>query len=187
MLLSNDILRPFFSDMRGFLYHRYALDLHFHLKDKERALSICTQGLSDLDVRDKDRLFLQDRAIKISPGFELVVKIQDPVVVSFARRYLFIADCFQHKIEGNILRKRLGDARLHRFCIDNGEEKEFVSVEELCLRHFIQNMGFTGGVHAEGVVWHTIFGIICYDIIFDHNIETVWCSPLQVIFIFKSE
>ncbi|KAE9556665.1 hypothetical protein FO519_000071 [Halicephalobus sp. NKZ332] len=164
MLISNEILRPFFSDMRGFLYHRYALDLHFHLKDKEKALKVCMQGLTDLDVRDKDRLFLQDRAIKISPGFEPVVKIQDPVL---------------HKIEGNILRKRLGDTRLHRFCIDNGGEKEFVSVEELCLRHFVQNEGFTGGVHAEGVVWHTIFGIICYDIIFDHDVEGVWCSPLQ--------
>ncbi|VDO52144.1 unnamed protein product [Onchocerca flexuosa] len=35
------------------------------------------------------------------------------------------------------------------------------------------------GVHAEGTLWHTIFGLLFYDIIFDPDIENVWFSETQ--------
>lgn len=40
------------------------------------------------------------------------------------------------------------------------------------------------GVHQEQVPWHTIFGLLCVDIIFDHDIPFVWMSELQVNFDF---
>lgn len=43
------------------------------------------------------------------------------------------------------------------------------------------NSLFLIGIHAEGSIWHTIFGLICYDIIFDHKIPDVWLSDIQVV------
>uniref|UniRef100_A0A914YY97 Fanconi-associated nuclease n=1 Tax=Panagrolaimus superbus TaxID=310955 RepID=A0A914YY97_9BILA len=80
---------------------------------------------------------------------------------------------------GKIIDKYLGEQRINHFYVENNGEKEIVSVEELALRHFRQEQNFWNGMHSEGQIWHTVFGIICYDIIFDHNIDTVWFSPIQ--------
>lgn len=42
------------------------------------------------------------------------------------------------------------------------------------------------GVHAEGTLWHTLLGLLFYDIIFDPNIENVWFSETQVCLFFPT-
>lgn len=39
---------------------------------------------------------------------------------------------------------------------------------------------FYTGVHAEGTLWHTVFGLLFYDIIFDPAVDNVWFSETQV-------
>lgn len=44
----------------------------------------------------------------------------------------------------------------------------------------VEHNGPVSGVHMEGTVWHSLFGLLCYDIIFDHRIGNVWLSEVQV-------
>ena len=34
-------------------------------------------------------------------------------------------------------------------------------------------------MHLEGSPWHTLFGLLCYDVIFDPKIAKVWQCPTQ--------
>uniref|UniRef100_A0AC35FKZ8 Fanconi-associated nuclease n=1 Tax=Panagrolaimus sp. PS1159 TaxID=55785 RepID=A0AC35FKZ8_9BILA len=163
-LLNTDALLQFCPDRRGFLYDRLALDLGHHLKRKDDSLNACVRGMSDPIVRNKDKLLLQDRALRLDKDFEISLKISEP-------RHICIS--------GKIIDKYLGEQRINHFYVEKNGEKEIVSVEELALRHFREEQDFWNGMHTEGQIWHTVFGIICYDIIFDHNIDTVWFSPIQ--------
>ena len=57
-------------------------------------------------------------------------------------------------------------------------------VVRLSLRHILQHEGFEEGVHSEGAIWHTLFRLFFWDIIFCHHVEPadVWISSLQVVF-----
>uniref|UniRef100_A0A914RKH0 Fanconi-associated nuclease n=1 Tax=Parascaris equorum TaxID=6256 RepID=A0A914RKH0_PAREQ len=78
----------------------------------------------------------------------------------------------------------LGDKdRLLLQCIVWDETSYECAVEEIALRYYLRN-GYKEGVHAEGAIWHTVFGLLCYDIIFDHQKEDVWFCETQVSFFF---
>uniref|UniRef100_A0A914YXJ2 Fanconi-associated nuclease n=1 Tax=Panagrolaimus superbus TaxID=310955 RepID=A0A914YXJ2_9BILA len=142
-LLKTEALIQFCPDRRGFLYDRLALDLHAHLKKKDDSLNACVRGISDTVVRNKDRLLLQDRALRLDKDFQISLKIEEP------RRIC---------ISGKIIDKYLGEQRINHFYVENNGEKEIVSVEELALRHFRQEQNFWNGMHSEGQIWHTVFG-----------------------------
>ncbi|VDL72400.1 unnamed protein product [Nippostrongylus brasiliensis] len=89
----------------------------------------------------------------------------------------------QKEIYGTTLSKDLGDARVNRFItrdVDNHTVE--CSVEEVVRIHYLANEGFTDGVHAEGSIWHTVLGLLFYDIIFDHNVKDVWLCEMQQFF-----
>uniref|UniRef100_A0A7E4VVI5 Fanconi-associated nuclease n=1 Tax=Panagrellus redivivus TaxID=6233 RepID=A0A7E4VVI5_PANRE len=162
-LLDSEKLKLFLADRRGHLYERLALDLHSHLKRKADSLAACVRGIEDPMVRDRARLLLQDRALKLDKNHVVTLKVNEPTVLS---------------IQGHIVEKNLGDARVNRFYIETNGEVEIVNVEELALRHFRKEKNFHGGMHTEGGIWHTVFGIVCFDIVFDPELEGVWLSPV---------
>ncbi|KHJ95855.1 VRR-NUC domain protein [Oesophagostomum dentatum] len=159
-------LKPFCANARGAWWDRLALNLDAHMKEREEALLEIKEGMEDEAVADKDKLMLQDRAIKISKGdFLERIVLMEPV---------------KKEISGATLSKELGDSRINRFVLqgDDGIVAE-CSVEEVVRKHYILKEGFDNGVHAEGSIWHTVLGLLFYDIIFDHSIEGVWLSELQ--------
>jgi len=59
------------------------------------------------------------------------------------------------------------------------------NVEEIALRHFIENENYKEGVHAEGKIWHMLFRLFFWDIIscveFKNELaNNVWISWMQV-------
>ena len=59
------------------------------------------------------------------------------------------------------------------------------NVEEIALRHFIENENYKEGVHAEGKLWHMLFRLFFWDIIscveFENELaNNVWISWMQV-------
>lgn len=84
-------------------------------------------------------------------------------------------------IAGEVLRKDLGNGRLNLF-VSVGADGSVAhrSVEQTVLTHLCSQQGFADGVHKEGAVWHTLFGLACFDVIFDPNIPSAWVSELQV-------
>ncbi|KAJ1373470.1 hypothetical protein KIN20_035873 [Parelaphostrongylus tenuis] len=165
-LLKTPELKPFCSSRRGALWDRLALNLHAHMKEREEALQEIEEGMNDDAVADKDKLMLQDRAIKISNrDFLEKIVVMEPI---------------KKEICGITLAKDLGDSRINRFVLKDPDGR-FVEcgVEEVVRKHYIENEGFSSGVHAEGSIWHTVLGLLFYDILFDHNVENVWFSELQ--------
>ncbi|KAK0410765.1 hypothetical protein QR680_005310 [Steinernema hermaphroditum] len=166
-LLTTEALIPFCPDSRGAWWDRLALNSDAHLKDKRKALLICQLGLKDDHVALKEKLLLQDRASKLDKKgeFPLVINVSEPKKVT---------------INGVVLGKNLGDQRMNHFMLldEDGVHRNH-SVEDVALNHYLTTLGYMNGVHAEGSIWHTLFGLMFYDIIFDHSVEVAWLSELQ--------
>ncbi|KHN72538.1 Fanconi-associated nuclease 1 -like protein [Toxocara canis] len=162
-LLSNEDAKFFVMDARGSWWDRLALNLDSHLKQKDEALQAIIAGLKDICLGDKDRLLLQDRGEKIDGTWKGPLNVPD-------------ADCI--RITGSVLGKNLGDSRTNRFMIRRDGTSYECSVEGVALNYCIK-YGYEEGVHGEGTVWHTVFGLLCYDIIFDHQLKDIWFSETQ--------
>ena len=66
-------------DSRGALWERLTLNLENHLKDPEEALEQLKAALSDPFVKEKDRVTLQDRALRLTRGqFDLLLVVSKP-------------------------------------------------------------------------------------------------------------
>ncbi|EJD75146.1 coiled-coil domain-containing protein MTMR15 [Loa loa] len=153
------------ANARGGWWDRLALNLDAHLKDKDRAMKAVIAGLEDPVLGDKDRLSLQDRGRKLCSGWKGPLEEMDPEKIS---------------IKGSVLGKNLGEARINRFLIEKNGISCECSVEEVALDHYLRKESFKEGVHAEGALWHTIFGLLFYDVIFDPAVENVWFSETQM-------
>lgn len=79
--------------------------------------------------------------------------------------------------------KKLDENRQNYFIEKNGTTGGFdhLSVEEVALRHFLQNGGYNEGFHTEGRVWHLLYFLVFWDIIFDSTIKSVWISEIQTL------
>ncbi|CAJ0591774.1 unnamed protein product [Cylicocyclus nassatus] len=164
-LLKTPELKPFCTNARGAWWDRLALNLDAHMKEREEALQEIREGMDDDAVADKDKLMLQDRAIRISNG-------------DFLER-IVIMNPIKKEILGTTLAKELGDSKINRFVVKDDVDFAECSVEEIVRRHYLAKEGFNNGVHAEGSIWHTILGLLFYDIVFDHSLKDVWLSELQ--------
>uniref|UniRef100_A0A915C9F9 Fanconi-associated nuclease n=2 Tax=Parascaris univalens TaxID=6257 RepID=A0A915C9F9_PARUN len=162
-LLNNKDAKMFLMDARGSWWDRLALNLDSHLKQRDEALKAINAALEDPSLGDKDRLLLQDRGEKINDTWKGPMNVPDPERID---------------ISGSVLGKNLGDSRTNRFIIRRDETSYECAVEEIALRYYLRN-GYKEGVHAEGAIWHTVFGLLCYDIIFDHQKEDVWFCETQ--------
>ncbi|KAI6237066.1 Fanconi-associated nuclease [Aphelenchoides besseyi] len=164
-LLNQKFLERFCYHRRGHWYTRMALNLHTHLKQRDQALLFCKRGLADTLVGMKDKLTLQDRALMIDKKF---------------KKEILLNAWKEMTITGIVLNKSLGDNRTNHF-IETATDGsvEYLSVEEVALRHVMKN-GFTEGMHTEGGVWRAIYGLIFYDIFYDFSIPNVWVSELQL-------
>uniref|UniRef100_A0A0M3IT90 Fanconi-associated nuclease n=1 Tax=Ascaris lumbricoides TaxID=6252 RepID=A0A0M3IT90_ASCLU len=168
-LLNNKDAKMFLMDARGSWWDRLALNLDSHLKQKDEALKVINAALEDISLGDKDRLLLQDRGEKISGSWKGPMNVPDPERID---------------ISGSVLGKNLGDSRTNRFIIRRDGTSYECPVEEVALNYYLRN-GYKEGVHAEGAIWHTVFGLLCYDIIFDHQKEGVWFCETQVDLFFS--
>nr|CDJ89969.1 VRR-NUC domain containing protein [Haemonchus contortus] len=165
-LLKTPELKPFCMNHRGALWDRLSLNLDAHLKERDEALQEIREGLEDDAVADKDKLMLQDRALRISNR-------------DFLER-IVLAEPVKKVIYGTTLSKDLGDSRINRFVVkDIDNHVVECSVEEVVRMHYLDKEGFNNGVHAEGSIWHTVLGLLFYDIIFDPNMKNVWLSEVQ--------
>ncbi|KAI1720554.1 VRR-NUC domain-containing protein [Ditylenchus destructor] len=167
-LTTNEGVRLLCSNYRGKWYQRLVTNLDYHLKDKEKALEACVHGLQDQEVGPPMALWLQRRAEKMfsENNIEESIRIAEPCEPN------------QITISGNIFAKNFSSDRLNNFYIGDSMDRQSVTVEKVALEHFL-NGRFNEGVHAEGAVWHTIFGLICYDVIFASDIPNTWLSEIQ--------
>uniref|UniRef100_A0A158R4T1 Fanconi-associated nuclease n=1 Tax=Syphacia muris TaxID=451379 RepID=A0A158R4T1_9BILA len=157
--------KMFLINTRGMWWDRLALNLDSHLKNKMESFEAIKLGTNDSALGEKDILQLQMRGEKLNKMWK------GPLNIPLPQRT---------DITGVTLGKVLGDQRVNCFTTERNGQFYKCSVEEVALDYYIKNEGFNEGVHAEGGIWHFIYGLLFYDIIFDDTVKNVWFSETQI-------
>ncbi|CAD5222865.1 unnamed protein product [Bursaphelenchus okinawaensis] len=167
-LLLNSDLDRFYSNRKGFLIDRLVLNLQSHLKNNEYSFKFCSFYVKDDRILKRYTLQLQDRAIRLAKTLKIefrpVIELLEPEII---------------EISATTLSKDLGNGRINMFMNNTGDNMDYCSVEQIALMDMVNNQGYEDGFHIEGGVWHTLYGLACFDIIFENGIYNAWVSELQ--------
>ncbi|CAI2352181.1 unnamed protein product [Caenorhabditis sp. 36 PRJEB53466] len=172
LLLSEDF-KHYCLDSRGTWWDRLLLNLDSHLKERNECAKMIKLAMEDPSVLEKELLLIQDRALKLKG------------VDEDFRPKILIGQPETRTISAPTITKNLGDRRVNRFVIRDVDKEEDVevSVEEVARIRYLDDEGFRNGLHDEGATWHTLFGILFYEVIFpDGSPETpssTWLSEVQ--------
>lgn len=110
-------------------------------------------------------LFLIPEQLIVVLGFGVLVSHSDLVLLSAG----------QVVIEGRPLNREVG--KKSRFV---GLDDEVCTVEDLALQHYAQmEHGGWRGIHCEGSIFRTLYGLLFWDIIFA-PVPDVFLHPFQV-------
>ncbi|WIA36406.1 hypothetical protein OEZ86_007718 [Tetradesmus obliquus] len=151
---------------RGDWWERLAINLE-HQGLAEQALEAVEASLADAWVRWGDRLGLQRRLLRLAkpprrwrrPAWAPTAEWEPPEVV----------------ITGRPLNCTVG-LKSRFYGLDGSQ----VTVEQLALQHYASaEGGGWQGLHCEGGVWATLFGLLLWDVIFS-SVPDVLRSPFQV-------
>ncbi|KAL3634543.1 hypothetical protein CASFOL_021597 [Castilleja foliolosa] len=164
--LLKQLLNTFISDRRrGYWSLRLSVDLE-HLGRVDDSLQVAEDGLLDPWVRAGARIALQRRVLRLGkpprrwkiPSYSESVK----------RKILEV------HVQGRPLNCKTGTKSIFY-----GEDGERCGVEELALQYYAgEGAGGWRGVHSEGGIWLTIFGILMWDIIFE-DVPNVFRNKFQ--------
>jgi fanconi-associated nuclease 1 len=160
------------QDYRGRWFERLILNLNKHLKKPDDAIRFLKSALDDNEVRGGHRYSIYQRARKVYSANKLTF----PAI----EEYHF--DLKQISIFGSVLKEGI-EKRKFIFVAQNfNGGLDMLNVEEVALRHY-QSFGFISGVHCEGIIFHTFFGLLFWDIIYlaDQSTQDAFHSPFQSI------
>lgn len=154
---------------RGLWWLRLSTNLE-HLGRSGDALEIAETALADESLRPGDRLSLQRRVLRLGKPPR---RWKAP---SWAANGAAQREPREVRIEGRPLNSIVGlKSRFYGF---NDEQ---CGVEELALQYYAtaEGGGWPRGVHTEGGVWATLFGLILWPALFDVAVEDAFRSPFQ--------
>ncbi|XP_011701895.1 PREDICTED: fanconi-associated nuclease 1-like [Wasmannia auropunctata] len=153
----------------------------YHRKDLEASVLLLSKAMSCDSLTEVDKLDLLDRADMIykrksgiSKSAKDTVKYMLDSVFSRTR----LASPSSNTINGTLYGNSFGPQRKSIWCITNGVDKEYGSVESFALYHYKQD-GYIKGVHCEGAFPITLFATLFWNEIYDMNVPGVWVSLYQ--------
>lgn len=152
---------------RGHWWLRLSTNLE-HLSRSGDALEIAETALADESLSPGDRLSLQRRVLRLGKPPR---RWKRPSWAAAAQR-----ETREKRIEGRPLNSIVGlKSRFYGF---NDEQ---CSVEELALQYYgtEEGGGWPRGVHTEGGVWATLFGLLLWPALFDVAVEDAFRTPFQ--------
>ncbi|CAL1527691.1 unnamed protein product, partial [Lymnaea stagnalis] len=180
-----DLLRRLLSQTtyncshRGYWWERLALNLDAHLKEPLESLDAVAQGLSDSYVRIGHRYALYLRAENICqrPRLKLNDKLQE-------FHHETVEETPKVYIEGRVLHQDVstnGTKFLteESYADGNAEDMTVCGVEEYVMGYY-KKKGYPSGIHAEGSIVSTLFGLFFWDIIF-MTLPDAFHSPFQAL------
>jgi Fanconi-associated nuclease 1 len=157
---------PFHIGSRGKWYERLALDYQQHLKQKSNAYQICMRALTtEADILClADRYTLEKRLQRLEGNAPLQLS-KDPTPPKY-KYTLFneLKPIREVHIRSERLSQPIGRSKKSLFLSYDGKTK--VYVEQLALQYYALAQGFEG-IHCEGSLCTTLYGLLCWDIIFD--------------------
>eukprot|EP00878_Enallax_costatus_P015138 GHUV01015850.1.p1 GENE.GHUV01015850.1~~GHUV01015850.1.p1 ORF type:complete len:977 (+),score=369.04 GHUV01015850.1:95-3025(+) len=151
---------------RGEWWERLAINLE-HQGLPEQALEAAESALADSWVRGGDLLGLQRRCLRLGKPPRRWRRPSWSAQAEWEPR--------ERAVTGRPLNCNTGSKS--RFYGLDGSQ---VTVEELALQHYASEAGGAWqGLHSEGGVWATLFGLLLWDVLF-MGVPDVFRSPFQV-------
>ncbi|GAB6032399.1 Fanconi-associated nuclease 1 [Chamberlinius hualienensis] len=162
---------------RGHWVDRFALNAHQHLNQPLKALKVIESAQTDSLITEDHLLSLSARVERIRSS-----KKVDPIV--FEKINIFKIPVVEEiVINGQKLNssvKGLKSTFYYEKYNDNSEdvEVEICSVEQFALLKY-RELDYPKGLHAEGSLLVSLFGLIFWDIIYSSGIPDAFRSPHQ--------
>lgn len=169
-------------DSRARWYERLALNYETHLKNPIKAVEVLEKALKDKEyVRKAGRLNLYQRMVKMASikKYQKIKEINKILQDLMKKEKYEIQEAPTLIIEGNILQPDIIPGRKVIFMQQTDDNLGNVcSVEQIAMSHYINNLNYTNGKHAETSTMHTIFGLIFWDILFE-KVPNVFIDRFQ--------
>ena len=157
ILLSQKI---YSQDARGRWFERLALNLNKHLKDPETALKIIEEALRDEFVRTGHRLALYTRQKNIQKLLKLKISsLSEFESIRYSETTIF----------AETVKFAINDRKNIFKVTDSSGDVTVMSVEDIVIKHYSDN-GFTNGIHSEARAYHSILGLLFWDIIYMNEV-----------------
>lgn len=162
---------PFRIGSRGKWYERLALDYQQHLKQKHNAYITCMRALTtEAEIlRLADRYTLEKRLSRLEGSKRLQLSKTNCDMQSTQKyKYTLINELKPMK-EVHIHSKRYNQKTTNRSkksLFYSYDGKTPIHVEKLALQYYALTQGFEG-LHCEGSLCATLYGLLCWDIIYD--------------------
>jgi Fanconi-associated nuclease 1 len=144
----------FCHNARGKWYERLVIDLG-HLKKNEKVAEVLKDAMSDFLVKLYLRYTLFCKAKKILKNSQ--------VLKDASTEFANVEKSKHVTIECTILPKSVQGKRT-MFTDPSGTT--ILPVEEVALRHYKTEGGFSHGLHSESVIYHSLMNILLWDVIY---------------------
>ena len=157
---------------RGKWYERLILNIDKYLKRPNDTIDLLKIALLDKQVKGGHLYALYQKAQKLSLANKSTFPVFDELHFTLK----------QTCIKGRILKDGI-EKRKYIFVTDDCEDGLIIlNVEEVAIRHY-QSLGYVSGIHCEGIVFNSLFGLLFWDIIYRHDSLTsdAFHSPFQSI------
>ncbi|KAL6898075.1 hypothetical protein ACP4OV_006671 [Aristida adscensionis] len=149
---------------RGYWTLRLSVDME-HMGRPNESLSIAEGGVIDPWVRAGSKFALQKRVLRLSKPPR---RWKVPSYADYVRRNIK-----EVSIEGRPLNCETGTKNVFY-----GYNGELCGVEQLALQYYADEGGGWQGIHSEGGIWMTIFGLLMWDVMFS-DMQDVFLSKFQ--------
>lgn len=145
---------------KGKWLERLAIDLDKHLKKPKEALEMISNGLKDPQVKAGFRYSIYQR------GQRLAKSLYPKISTTFS-------NCSEYDLEkgpevtitAETLDRNVNGRRNIFTATNHDGDITCIPVEEVAIRHYRRN-GFSQGLHSEGIVYHALFNLLLWDVIY---------------------
>lgn len=164
-------------------FERLAINYETHLKDPVKSFKSIKTALEDQEnIIFSGRLNLFSRLEKMSQTkkYLKIKEIKEEIErLCIKEKYDFTeAPCVE--IQGTLLHtSEFIPGRKNVFIDSPSKNSMTISVEQVAINHYVNNMGFTHAKHAETTTLTTLFGILFWDIIWNNSVFNVFVDKFQ--------
>ena len=164
-------------------FERLAINYETHLKNPLKSFQSIKNGLEDQEnIIFSGRLNLFSRLEKISntKRYLKIEEINQEIGQLCAREKYDFKEAPIVEILGTLLHtSEFIPGRKNVFIDSPSKSGMTISVEQVALSHYIDNLGYTHGKHAETSTLTTLYGILFWDIIWENSVFNVFVDKFQ--------
>ncbi|GJQ66156.1 hypothetical protein Trydic_g4218 [Trypoxylus dichotomus] len=173
--------KNFYQKKRGMWYSQLSLIYKAHLKEFNKAIETLSRAVKDNNISPVDLADVLYRARTYTTNRRCnnkdLLRELEIWEEQIPRPKSFPSVCITAL--GNDLAAE--NQRGHyKYMYSNGD-LSYMNVEQIAIRHYIDEKGFTNGIHCEGALMQTIFYILFWDIIYTGGISYTFLCKMQYL------